>query len=170
MKPLYLVVNNPKPAQTGLFEHIAAAEPYQENSRNGVLLRAESYLASLDREAVSGVLLQAAQTQPPPPSGADGPAFLKIRVTDPELHGEVLERFRETFQISRVKTEFFLRTVLLAYLIHLNAVPAAPPEAPAVDRLSLNLALSRLLADFSPEAEKKIGKIAEIMKEESTWA
>lgn len=56
-------------------------------------------------------------------------AFLKIRVTDPELHGEVLERFRETFQISRVKAGFFLKTVLLAYLAHLNAVPAAPPEA-----------------------------------------
>lgn len=167
MKPLFLVVNNPKPVQTGLFEHIAAAEPYQENSRNGVLFRAETYLAGLDREAVSGLLLQAAQTQPPPaPPGADGPAFLKIRVTDPELHGEVLERFRETFQITRVKADFFLKTVLLAYLTHLNAVPAAPPEAPAVDRLALNFALARLLADPSPEAEQKLACIAAILKED----
>lgn len=167
MKPLFLAANDPKPAKPGLFEHIAAVEPYQENSRSSILCRAEAYLVLLNRETASGALLQAAQAELPPPfPGAGSPAFLKIRVEDPELHSRLLKRFRETFQISRVKTEFFLRTVLLACLVHLNAVPEPPPEAPAVDRLDLNLRLARLLTDPSPEAERKLARIAAILKED----
>lgn len=166
-QPQYSVVNSPKPELLGMFEHISAAEPFQDNSRSSILCRAEAYLVLLNRETASGALLQAAQAELPPPfPGAGSPAFLKIRVEDPELHSRLLKRFRETFQISRVKTEFFLRTVLLAYLVHLNAVPEPPPEAPAVDRLALNFALARLLADPSPEAEQKLARIAAILKED----
>lgn len=160
----FLVVNNPKPDLLGLCGHIASAEPFQDASRSSILRRAETYLVQLNRETIPSVLHQAEKTELPPLPGADNPAFLKIRVEDPELHQQLLDRFRETFQISRVRTGFFLRTVLLAYLVHLNAVPESPPEAPAVDRLALNLRLARLLADPSPEAERKLARITALLE------
>ena len=90
------------------------------------------------------------------------PAFLKIRVTDPELHGEVLERFRETFQITRIKADFFLKTVLLAYLTHLNAVPAAPPEVLA--RFIASFARTQFYDILVPELASRRGGRSEGLK------
>ena len=167
--PQHLVVNNPKPPLAGVFLHINAAEGFPDGSRSGILLRAETYLVMLPGEAASAALLQAARTDlPSPPAGADVPAFLKIRVADPALHSELLARFRETFQVDRVKTDFFLRTVLLSYLEFRQSkvLPETETEAvpPAVDRLALNLALARLLADPSPEAERKLARIAALLE------
>lgn len=166
--PQHLVVNNPKPPLAGVFLHINAAEGFPDGSRSGILLRAETYLVKLPGEAASAALLQAARTDlPSPPAGADVPAFLKIRVADPTLHSELLARFRETFQVDRVKTDFFLRTVLLSYLEFRQGqvLPETEAVPPGVDRLALNLRLARLLADPSPEAERKLARIAALWED-----
>lgn len=170
MKDKYLVVKLPTAiaALTSLFGDVAKLDPTLEK-RSLAFLRASLYVVDLGERAPDALLQAARMKQPLPPAEPDI-GFLKVRIADAAVHEKLVAIFREVFGLSRVRADYLMRVTLTAYLVHLRAALETPPEAPAVDRLSLNLALSRLLADFSPEAEKKIGKIAEILKEESTWA
>lgn len=95
----------------------------------------------------------------------DLPTSLKVR-TNCELLDDVVERFKDVFKISRVKSPFLMRVTLTAYYNYLVEDNKNEVEADEVSRLvRLNKYLNLLIHTDSVSIEK-IKKIDQIMKED----
>jgi hypothetical protein len=101
-----------------LFEVISINEAAQDKDRPAVTERAMRYIESLDN--YKNVLKSAARQKIGKIEGLEIPASLKVKV-DSQLFDAIIDKFRETFNIERVKTPFLMRVTLMAYWQYINS-------------------------------------------------
>lgn len=101
-----------------LFEVISINEVAQDKDRPAVTERAMRYIESLDN--YKNVLKSAARQKIGKIEGLEIPASLKVKV-DSQLFDAVIDKFKETFNIERVKTPFLMRVTLMAYWQYINS-------------------------------------------------
>ncbi len=101
-----------------LFEVISINEAAQDKDRPAVTERAMRYIESLDN--YKNVLKSAARQKIGKIEGLEIPASLKVKV-DSQLFDAIIGKFRETFNIERVKTPFLMRVTLMAYWQYINS-------------------------------------------------
>lgn len=98
-----------------LFELINNVEVAQDNDRQAVFERAMKYVA----ESGISVLKIAEKSRVEETDIDEVPSSLKVRV-DETLFKQLIEMFREAFQIERVKIPYLMRITLTAYLLHIQ--------------------------------------------------
>lgn len=101
-----------------LFEVISANEAAQDKDRPAVTERAMRYIESLDN--YKNVLKSAARQKIDKIEGLEIPASLKVKV-DSQLFDVIIDKFKDTFNIERVKTPFLMRVILMAYWQYINS-------------------------------------------------
>lgn len=101
-----------------LFEFIGINESAQDKDRPAITERAMRYIESLDN--YKSVLKSAARQKIEKIEDLEIPASLKVKV-DSQLFNAIIDKFRETFNIERVKTPFLMRITLMAYWQYINS-------------------------------------------------
>ena len=156
-----------------LFEVISHIEGAQDKDRAAVTERAMRYIDGL--ENYRSILTSAARLKMKQVEIIEIPASLKVRV-DSQLFNAIIDKFRKTFNIERVKVPFLMRVILMAYWQHINSGTKSIQEKIGSeenndlivivldDRLTLNRKIAELLESTSEEAHQKILKIKRIVE------
>jgi|GEM_PF-636377 len=100
-----------------VFMEAAELQCAQDEDRRTVMNDAMSFVDSLSDEELEEKLKLASRTKVKEYASVELPSSFKIKV-DSTLYDSIIEKFKDVFKIERVKTPFFIRVIVEAYIIH----------------------------------------------------